>query len=293
MTLNFTFMIPLILAGFFLGICVADEHYLPAIHMKLKSDNASLREIVKARRTLCINEKDVFQKAKQSGSPAWPAMEKSLRKKRPNYNVDATTATEPDWNNVAIDVKDEYFYGEMYAVYKVTEKYRMSKDGRCKVIETKSRKAKLDDGKFRYNVNFSKGRATKYVSEATSRKQTDAMLKQEVGKNPQSFAVLRKTLFNQNTGEINVVVNDNASEKIVNNQSCAYKSINNVDTGLCYWTVMNEYPSTLERPIILKSIVKFGKTINVTQAVSFKLSKSLKRELFSPPSKIKIEDRSR
>jgi hypothetical protein len=63
-----------------------------------------------------------------------PAMEKSLKKKRPNYNVEVNIAAEPDWDSVAVDIEDEYFYGEMYSRYMEKAKYTVSKDGKCKVI---------------------------------------------------------------------------------------------------------------------------------------------------------------
>lgn len=291
---HFVLMVTLMLGVFYSNVCVADEPILPAIHMKLKSDNVFLREMVKIRRTLCTNEKDIFLKAKQSGSPAWPAMEKSLKKKRPNYNVEAKIAAEPDWDNVAVDIEDEYFYGEMYARYIEKVKYTISKDGQCKLIESRTKTAKLDDGKFRYFVDIKKGVATKYISEAVSRKQADAMLSREVSANPQTVEALQKAFTDLDGSKIIDPVKDAGSEKIVDNQSCTYKSMmKNTTNKLCYWTVMNNYPSILERPIILKSIVNFGKTTNVKQAVSFELSKSFKRHLFSPPDNFNIKDRTR
>lgn len=294
MNRNYIIMIALILGVFSSSMCVAAEQNLPAIHMKLKLDNASLREMVKARRVLCTNEKDIFLKAKRSGSSAWPAMEKSVKKKRPNYNVEAKIADEPDWDNVAVDFEDEYFYGEMYASYTEKAKYTMSNDGRCKVIESRSKTAELDDGKYRYFVDMKKGAATKYISEAASRKQTDALLSREVSKNPQTFEALKKAFIDLGGSKIKDTMKDAGSEKIVDNQSCTYKSVvNNSKNKLCYWTVMSHYPTILERPIILKSIVSIGKTTNVKQAVSFNLIKALKRDLFSPPGEFKIEDRTR
>jgi len=291
---NYMVVMAGIVSIFGVNVSMAAEQVVPAIHIKHTIDNASLREMIQARRNLCIQEKDVLLNVKKSGSAAWPAMIAAMKKKKPNYDVDAKTAAEPDWTKVAVDSEEEYFYGEMYASRKEKTKYKMSEDGKCEVIETRLKSENLDDGKFRYFVDLTRGKATKYMSKAASQKQSDEILQREFGKNPQVSEAMQSAFAKADISALNDAVKEAGSEKVTDNQTCNYKILaNDAKTRLCYWSVMSYYPSTLERPIILKSIISFGQTSNTKQAVSFKLSKSFKRDVFSPPDSIKIEDRTK
>ncbi len=262
----------------------------PAIHIKHESENETTRSMLRLLYKQCVSEKELYLDTKNSGHAAWPAMEKSLNRRRKKYDVDAPLADEPDWSAIAIDREEEYFYGEKYAVYKQKSKYSISKDGRCDLISKKKQTAQLDNGQFQYNVNFTKGIATKRRSAVLYRKDSDKMIRQTFIPGSAQVDAMKNLAMNQNLPNTDT---KGAQSAIVAGQKCTYAfPVPNGKSKLCYWSVMSHYPSTMEHPVILKSVIFVGKTPNIKQAVSFTISESLEERFFKPPENIKIKDRS-
>ncbi len=264
------------------------EQPKPAIHIKHKLDNVHVRNMLKISWDICANEKKMYQDAKKSGHLTWPIMEEELKENRPDYDVDAALDTPTDWKRFANETEQEYFFNDKYASYKQSSKYTISKDGRCSVLVEPKHSATLDNGQFRYLVNVSNGTAVKYKSGVVSIRENDKLLRSQENE-AALVAAANKLGMPANKSVITV-----GSERILGNHTCDYKVIKEGQRSkICYWTKMNHYPSVLERPIILKSIIYVGNDKNVKQAEIFKVTSKIDDSIFVPKSDFKIKDRTK
>ncbi len=270
----------------FMGTLQASSENRPAIHIKHRIDNATVRNGLKNLWKLCVIEKEMLQKTKRSGHPAWPIMEKSLKEDRPDYDVDADLATNKPWEQYGIEFEDEYFYQDMYALYDENTKYEIAKDGRCSITSKLYKSAKLDNGEFIYRVDIDKGRAVKRRSPKADILENNKLIHSQA--HEQAMVEIASKI-----GPINgALPQDAGSERIIGNHQCNYKSFGH-GSMLCYWSEMSQYPSVVSRPIILKSKISVLNSMNIKQAIVFEVTKKLDRSIFEPKPEFKIVDRSR
>ena len=90
---------------------------------------------LKAQYRLCIQKNESILKTKREHPEIWP---------------------EPDWVGLAVGryVSREYFYGDNYARYSEKSRYRISKDGLCRLLIEKREKREIDNGQHRYLINM-------------------------------------------------------------------------------------------------------------------------------------------
>ena len=280
----------LILLAFCLPVMVCSADEIPTLQIKYQIDNEFLRSMVQLSWKQCIKEKEIYQKAKQRNPDAWLKMEQSIKKQWPNYNVDAELAPEPKWSLLAIDTEEEYFAAEKYAKYERNNKYVVSEDGRCEVHEQTQTRANLDNGKFEYIVDLTKKSGIKRVSPVSFRKSVDNSMKQQFGKDTMGEKAANK-IVSENHLEKAMV--DAGSEKVVDNQTCNYRApAGSSNTRLCYWSEMSHYPSSMQRPIILKSVIQTGNTTSTKIATSFIRNKEIDEAVFYPDKNINLQDRT-
>lgn len=269
-------------------VCAADE--APALQIKYEIDNEFLRSMVQLAWKQCVKEKEIYINAKQKNPDAWLKMEQSIKKQWPNYDVDAELAPEPKWSLIAIDTEEEYFSAEKYAKYERNNKYVVSEDGRCEVTEQTQTKANLDNGKFEYIVNITKGSGIKRVSPVSFRKSIDDEMKKQFAKDTMGEKTANKIVSESNLEKTMV---DAGSEKVVDNQICNYRApAGTSNTKLCYWSEMSHYPSSMQRPIILKSVIQTGNTTSTKIATSFIKDKAIDEAVFHPDKTISLLDKT-
>jgi len=266
----------------------ADE--APSLHIKYEIDNEFLRDMVKLSWQQCVKEKEIYQDAKLKHPDSWQKMEKSIKKKWTDYNVDAELAPEPKWALIAVDSEEEYFAAEKYAKYERNNKYVVSQDGRCKVNEQTQTRASLDNGSYEYILDLSKGSGIKRRSPAMFRKSMDAKTRKQFMESAMVTEAAGKIVTENDLDKAMV---DRGTETVVDNQQCFYRAPAGSDrTKLCYWSKMSHYPSVMQRPIILKSVIKTGKTTSTKVATSFSMNKKFDDAVFQPARDIKLQDRT-
>lgn len=279
----------LILMGFMLSMISlqVNANDKPAIYIKHRIDNATVRKGLQSLWKLCVIEKEMFQKHKNNNHPAWPVIAASLKKDRPDYDVDVPLAEIKKWSQYGIQFEEEYFYQDMYAIYKTSNKYKVSEDGRCSILIEKNQSANLDNGKFRYDVNIDKGNVVKFRSQVVILKENDKLIQSQ---EYEQAMVATASMLGSPKGALPQNV---GSERVLGRHQCDYISFgNNSGSKLCYWSKMNTYPSIAERPIILKSKIRLGKVTNVKQAIVFEVKKKFRKTIFEPKTNLKIIDRS-
>ena len=263
------------------------EQSSPAIHIESRIDNATLRTLLKNMWKLCVQEKEMLKTAKHSNNPVWPIMMEALKEERPDYDIDAGLYTPTDWSQFAVDSDREYFFNDKYAIYKKRITYTLSKDGQCRILSTTKKTATLDDGRFRYLVNITKGTAVKFQSGVVTIRENDKLLRSQ-----ENEATLL-TVVDQLAVPTKKLPATIGSERVVGNYSCDYKVLFVGDQSkICYWDRMNYYPSVLNRPVILKSITVLGNEKNIKQAEVFEVTKEIVGSIFVPGPDIKVEDRT-
>jgi len=132
----------------------AVANQLRAINIEFVEDQSqTIIPGLKAQYRLCIQKKESILKTKREHPEIWPAMKSSLR---PEYKINAGADPEPDWVALAVgkNVSREYFYGDNYARYSENSRYKISKDGLCRLIIDKREKREIDNGQHRYLINM-------------------------------------------------------------------------------------------------------------------------------------------
>jgi len=270
----------------FISLAFAEEPP-PNLHIRYQVDKEFERNMIKLNWEQCVNEKNSYLIARKKTPSVWPQMEKAIKKKQPDYNFDAQLAPEPKWSLIAVDTEEEYFSAEKYAKYTTSNKYSVSKDGRCEVISQQKHTAELDDGQFEYILDLSKATGIKRTSPAIIRKQTDRATKQSFSDQPILGAASDK-IVRQN--DLTKTMIDGGIETITDGQTCQnQKPAGARKTRLCYWTKMSHYPSIMERPIILKSVINLGKATNTRIATSFASNRTIPERVFRPDNAVKIK----
>jgi len=259
----------------------------PAIYIKHKIDNASVRKMLKFRWKLCADEKKMLQTAKNSNIITYPIMEQALKDDRPDYDIDAVLDTPTNWNIYGIESEREYFLNDKYASYKELTAYSLSEDGRCSIISKIKKSAVIDDGKFRYLLNFPKKVAVKFRSGVVIFQENNKRLGSQ--ENETALLAITEKL---SVGDMTLPAST-GSEKVVGSYRCDYKAISSQSRSkICYWDRMNYYPSVMNRPVILKSITFIGNDKNIKQAEIFEVNKKIDTGKFAPNPEFKIDDRS-
>jgi len=270
-----------------MGYVYAEPAKPATIQIKHTIDNATVRSMLKVRWKQCKQKKEIYQKTRDSNPSLWPTLEKRIRKRSSNYNLDAALAPVPKWDQIALEEESEYFNGDHYALYKNKMDYKLSTDGRCSIISTERSSAELDDGKFRYLINITKGTGVKYPSEVITFKKSSKQISTESAKLALKVMTEQGELTRLNAPKI-------IGSDVIASQKCDYHDFStNGSSKLCYWHKMNHYPSIASRPIILKSIISIGKDTNIKQANMFIIGKHIDGKIFKPMAEINIVDRRR
>ena len=281
-------LFPAFLNLVFIGSSFAVESP-PNLHIKYQVDNAFERNMVKLHWEQCVKEKETYLIARQKTPSVWPQMEQALKKKQPDYNIDAELAPEPKWTLIAVDTEEEYFSADRYAKYIKSNKYSVSKDGRCEVQSQQKHTAELDDGQFEYILDLSKATGIKRSSPAILRRQTDRTVKQSFPAQPIPGTVSTKIV---KENDLSKTMTDGGTETIIDGQTCQYHIPAGASkTKICYWSEMSHYPSVMERPIILKSVIKLGKATNTRLATSFSRNRPIPDSVFHSDKSIKLVTR--
>jgi len=280
--------IPVFLTSTFINSAFAGD-LPPNLHIKYQVDKELERNMVKLSWEQCVNEKQSYLAARNTTPNVWPQMERAIKKKQPHYSLDAQLAPEPKWSLIAVDTEEEYFSADKYARYVKSSKYTISKDGRCEVQSQQKHIAELDDGQFQYILNLSKATGVKRTSPAVMRRQTDRAVKRSFANQPIPGTASNKIV---KENDLSKTMTDGGIESITDGQSCQNrKPAGASKSTLCYWTQMPHYPSIMERPIILKSVVKLGKATNTRIATSFSKKLSIPDSVFRPDNSVKLVTR--
>jgi hypothetical protein len=267
----------------------------PAIHIVREGQNKSQARMLKAQRAQCVSEKELYRDTKRNKPQRWALMEKQLQHDRPGYDVDVALSPEPDWNTLAVLHEEEYFSGEQYALYKQTARYKLSADGRCEFQISKTEHAQLDDGKYRYDVDLTKGTGSKRMSGAMARQQGRALQESLLRDHPEAAQAMAQSALNaglDQAAQAGRQILKPAGQEVVAGEKCDNVEMPAVKTKVCYWTTLQYYPGMMHRPIVLKSVVGFGNDENVLQAVVFNHTGALDPGVFRPPAGIEIKDKT-
>lgn len=126
----------------------------PGIYIESVVDRSrALVPGLKAQYRICADQRQLYKRLSEQGGVGWNAAKQSLPK---GYNVKALTIREPDWEKqkVGKQLEKEYFYGDKYALYQHTKRYKISDVERCALIEREDLKIHLDNGTERYLVTL-------------------------------------------------------------------------------------------------------------------------------------------
>lgn len=236
----------------------------PNLHIVREGQNASQVRVLKQARTQCVSEKRMYLDMRRTKPDVWNRMEQDMKKRRRAYDLAAPTAAEPDWSTVAIKREEEYFQGEKYARVTDSARYRIANDGTCALVADKTRMVVIDDGVHHFEIDTTKGTGVKRASAAAIQRQLPA------------------------AGADGPAVGSDT----VAGERCDYLAATKTLKGaqLCYWSKMHRYPSTIRRPVILKSMVKMGNDTNIEQAVLFEQPRQIDAAVFQPPSGVKLRE---
>ena len=236
----------------------------PNLHLVRQGQNASQVRVLKQARTQCVSEKRTYLDMQRTKPDVWNRMEQDMKKRRRGYDLAAPTAAEPDWSTVAIKREEEYFQGEKYARITDSARYRIANDGTCALVADKARMVVIDDGAHHVEFDADKGTGVK---------------------RPSASAIQRQLPAAGGDGQV-------AGHDTVAGERCDYLAATKTLKGaqLCYWSKMHHYPSTIRRPVVLKSTVKMGNDTNTEQAVLFEQPRHIDASVFQPPSGIKLRE---
>lgn len=249
------------------GVQVMATDSPPTLHLVREGQNVSQLRILKMAREQCLSEKRMYLETQRTKPQLWAALEKDMQKKRKGYDVNRLTSPEPDWSKVAVQREEEFFHGEKYAHISEGARYKLADDGSCTLLVDKIRKAELDDSVSRYDLDFIKGTGVKKPSSVALHRQLPP------GVSPNKPAI-----------------NDHDT---VAGQRCDYlPDAKGQRAKSCYWSTLHRYPSVMQRPVILKSIVTIGNDVNTEQAVLFEQPSKIDDAIFRAPKGIQLKDLS-
>lgn len=150
----------------------------------------------------------------------------------------------------------------------------------------------------------SKKNSQKKFNAVVTQKKADKMYQDMAGKYPGENRALRNimngSLVNQSQDKMNQLNNLTkiSSSEMVAGETCEYTNMAGLlNTRICYWKTMHQYPSYIKRPIVLKVTVDlrkasksnfFGKANETT--ILFEKNRKLPDSIFSVPANIKIND---
>lgn len=271
-------------------VTALDVSKLPNLHIHRKTTNAHKSLQPRLSWDNCVENIEMYLITRDTSPTKWRKRERQIKIKQPNFKLNRGIATEPDWSALTQNVEDEYFSGEQHALYRKGSNYEILNDGSCTLIKTNYNTAEIDDGQFKYYIDYIKKTADKTISERIIAKGVQAMSK-----------MLKDSMHTQqhteeHDGQTNVTLI--AGTESVIGESCEYTFKDEMeDMRHCYWKTMHQYPAFIRRKIILKTTKKlnnkqsfFGKTINV--ATLFEKDIPLSKKVFSVPSNININDTS-
>ncbi len=266
-----------------------DTSTLPTLHINRKTTDAHKSLQPKLNWDTCVENIELYLISKNTSPRKWRKREREIRKKQPNFKLSRGISTEPDWSALTKNVEDEYFSGEQYALYKKGSNYEIINDGSCKLVKTDYHTAEIDDGKFKYYIDYLNKTADKTISQLIIEKGVQAM-----GKMLESSTKNQQT--DNNTAKTNITLI--AGTESVIGEPCEYTFNDEMNKiRHCYWKTMNQYPSYIKRNIILKTTKQldnkqsfFGSAVSV--ATLFEKNIPLNKKIFSVPSNITVTDTS-
>jgi hypothetical protein len=267
----------------------------PSIHIVHETANVSARQVIKLQYDNCVKAKNTYLHIRSTNPQTWAISEADLRRKNPDFSLDRALAPEPDWSKLYSERDQEYFDGERYALYKTHEHYKIIDDGSCRLKIGTQEHASIDDGVFRYELDLSRQKGTKYPRASAVGAAGREQLRAALQNNPALAQAMGDAVIQSGVPQAAQVLKPNTTGTgRVAGQTCDYVSTpmtGNAKT--CFWSTMHEYPATTSRPIILKSIVPIGKDQNTRQAVLFESNTVISPAVFAVPAGISIQDRSR
>ena len=263
----------------------------PGIYIKREGQNKSALRMLKTQRKLCETDKQTLIQGRAEHPELWPEILAGLKRDRPQYNVDAALASEPNWRKVLVETEQEYFQGDLYAKYTDSPDYQLIDDGTCRIEQKPRRLAEIDTGKFRYDLDLVNNTGEKFLSPVAMRKQSDARMAAAMKRNPMLAKMMGQTAQQMGLPEAAEKLDDLTKvtgQDQVAGQACEYVGPM-AGTKLCYWKTMHEYPTIMQRALVLKSVVTLGKDENVSEAIEFKRSTGFDPKVFSVPKGVKID----
>ncbi len=270
---------------------LSDLEKKQGIYIKHEGQNTTAMKMLKVLRDQCVAEKNMLIKERAEDPMDWPGIRAALKRDRPRYNVDASLAKEPDWRNVMVKTEEEYFQGDLYAEYTTDSDYEIIDDGTCGFKATQQHSAEIDTGKFRYELDLDAKSGERFPSPVVIRKQYDASMKDVMQHNPMIGQMVAKTVVDmgvpQATKQLGELMKVTGQDHVAG-QDCEYMGPK-TGSKVCYWKTRHEYPSIMQRALILKSVVKLGNDTNITKAVKFTLSNGFDPAVFSVPDNFQIE----
>jgi hypothetical protein len=238
----------------------------PALRLARKGQNVSQVRMLKMAREQCLSEKRMHLDIRRTKPQLWVTLEQDMQTKRKGYDINRAISPEPEGAKVAIQRDEEYFDGEKYAYYSDGSRYRLAGDGSCALLADKTRSAQLDDGKPYFDLDLIKRTGVKKPSPVALHRQYPAVNQDKT------------TASNNDT---------------VAGQRCDYLSgAKHQRTKVFYWSTLHRYPSVIQRPVVLKSVVIVGNDVNSEQAVLFEQPGKIDGEILQAPKRILPKDLS-
>lgn len=271
-----------------------DNANLPTIHIRRKQEAQYEARILKTSWDQCANLIDLLKTSRREFPQLWSIQEKNIKDDTPDFNLDRGVIPEPDWLKVIQNYEDEYFSANKYAIYKKGARFNISDNGSCKLIKTEYETADIDDGEFRYDIDFIAKTAEKNISDVITEKMTENISRM----NPAQAKIVAQAFLGdpgsaQQQKSIDAITQFSNLTKIVKSETIAGETCEYTLMGeqmrvhICLWKTMHQYPSFIKRDIILKTSIELN---NGFTAIKFEKNIELDNRLFSVPANITIND---
>jgi RNA polymerase sigma-70 factor (ECF subfamily) len=283
---------------------------LPTIHIRRKETGTHQSTPLKANWDMCVLLVEQYKNTRAQFPQIWSKEEQKLKKRHPGFNINRSVVPEPNWSTLTENYEDEYFSGNKYALYSKGNSYKVSQTGNCKIIKAPYHRAKIDDGKNFYQINFITKIVDKSISEVITQKQVDKMYKDVATKDPYAAYAMGQVMSEAFLGKAGSAQEKQSKEALmklseltkvvgkdsVAGETCEYTAMGEqLNTRICYLKGMHEYPSYIKRPIILKTTVNLGKSSKSNffgkannSAIVFEQNIAISEKIFSVPSNFKI-----
>ena len=246
------------------------------LHLTHRTRNDMKPQLLKPLRDTCRVTKQSMQNMRRENPAAFSELLRGIKKDQPNYDVDRPLAPEPDWAKIAIVAEEEeYFEGTNYALYQRVIDYQISDDGACGLRETVTETATIDDGKSIYDINL--------LSRAGSRRPSTG----GGGTYRPPGAAMGAALDLRDAARgVRSLAHSGGQERIAG-ESCTVTTVAFLgkNTKVCFWSTSPEHAGT-KRPVILKTIVPFGKTATVREVVQFRRPARIEPRIFTAPANV-------